>query len=180
MFKCLVNPFTLEAPRVPQGIFESSSLPGAKIRWSAKAVEVMSSVKQNALPKVKLAVERYCLDIRAGEVRPRHIFNAKPDIRAIYNVPFSMNYDKHFGSVASVAFSPFDKRIFLSCSSDASLRVSAQFDVRELIKITRFAGIKEIEPDQGDRAGLTDVKWSLSRPTVLAASSGQLVVLFSS
>ena len=88
---------------------------------------MMSSLKQNQLPKVKLAVERYCLDINSREVKARHIFNSKPEIRALYNVPFSMNYDKHFGAVNSVAFSPFDKRLFLSCSSDGSLRVSAQF-----------------------------------------------------
>ncbi len=56
LFKCMINPFTFDSNKVPHAVFESSSLPGAKLRWSSKAIQVMNSLKQNQLPKVKLAV----------------------------------------------------------------------------------------------------------------------------
>ncbi len=36
---------------------------------------------------------------------------------------------------------------------------------------TQFNGLKELEPSQSDKAGLTDAAWSCSRPTVFATAS---------
>jgi WD40 repeat protein len=60
------------------------------------------------------------------QVYANHIFAAKPPIQMIYP-PFidrqAINYDKHFGPVLGVSASPFNKRLFLTCSTDGAVRL---------------------------------------------------------
>lgn len=79
--------------------------------------------KADALQKVIAKVERYCMDKGLKEVQPENIFDAKPDIKHVFSIPFNLNYERHFGPVQKVHFSPFHSRIFLSASVDGSIKM---------------------------------------------------------
>lgn len=78
----------------------------------------------------------------------------------IFSVPFNANYEKHMGPVLGLSSSPFVKRLFLSCSSDGSVRL---YDVLNTRPILVF------EPGYSEY--LLDVAWSPFRPAVFAAAS---------
>jgi WD40 repeat protein len=75
----------------------------------------------------------------------------------IFSVPFNANYDKHLGPVLGIASSPFIKRLFLSCSSDGSIR---------LYDLLGHRPLSVFEP--GYNEYLLDVQWSPFRPAVFA------------
>jgi WD40 repeat protein len=71
-----------------------------------------------------------------------------------------MQYDKHFGPVLGVSASPFNKRLFLTCSADGSIRL---YDLQDKRQVQTF------EPNFGEY--LNSVEWSLFRPAVFACVS---------
>ena len=110
---------------------------------------------------VKKKVERYILDRgQEKDIWAPTVYQAKPDVKMIFSVPFNANYEKHLGTVLGIASSPFNKRLFLSCSSDGSVRL---FDLLGHRPISIF------EP--GYNEYLLDVQWSPFRPGVFATIS---------
>ena len=109
------------------------------------------------LNEVTQVVERYCMDKGIKEIKAVHIFDSKPDVKKLFSIPFNLNYEKHFGPVSAVSFSPFHSRIFLSCSVDGTVKM---FDTNLNRQITSF------EP--GNSEYLHDVVWSPFRPSVFA------------
>ena len=110
---------------------------------------------------VKKKVERYVLD-KGGEkdIWAPTVYNAKPDVKLLFPIPFNANYEKHLGPVLGLSSSPFVKRLFLSCSSDGSVRL---YDVLGHRPVVSF------EP--GYNEYLLDVQWSPFRPAVFATVS---------
>jgi len=88
------------------------------------------------------------------------IFSAKPDIKLLFPVPFKDNYEKHLGPVTGTSCSPFIKRLFLTCSTDGTVRM---YDVHTHRPVAVF------EP--GSSEYLTSVLWSPFRPTVFVTTS---------
>lgn len=85
------------------------------LRWRKEAEEIVNSISNKLLLKgVIEEVERYCMDRGHKEVHPVHIFNAKPDIKSLYSIPFNLNYEKQYGPNQAVSFSPFHRKLFLS------------------------------------------------------------------
>jgi WD40 repeat protein len=78
----------------------------------------------------------------------------------IFSVPFNANYEKHLGPVLGLSCSPFAKRLFLSCSSDGSVRLYDTLGHKPLLTF---------EPGYNDY--LLDVQWSPFRAAVFAAVS---------
>lgn len=97
------------------------------------------------------------------QVFANHIFGAKPPIHQIY-APFASRqctqYEKHHGPVLSCAASPFNKRLFLTCSSDSQIRM---YDIHDKKAVAQF------EPANGEY--LNCVSWSPFRPAVFACVS---------
>jgi WD40 repeat protein len=110
---------------------------------------------------VKKKVERYILD-KGGEkdIWAPTVYHAKPDVKMIFSVPFNANYEKHLGPVLGLSSSPFVKRLFLSCSSDGSVR---------LYDLLGHRPVMVFEP--GYNEYLLDVQWSPFRPAVFATIS---------
>jgi WD40 repeat protein len=88
------------------------------------------------------------------------VYHAKPDVKLIFSIPFNANYEKHLGPVVAIACSPFVKRLFLSASSDGTLRL---YDILGHRPVAMF------EP--GYNEYLLDVQWSPFRPSVFATVS---------
>ena len=97
------------------------------------------------------------------QVFAQHIFSAKPQIDKIYP-PFNSRqcklYENHFGSVLAVSKSPFNERLFLTCSTDGTIRL---YDIIEKRPVAVF------EPSHGETVNC--VAWSLQRPAVFACTS---------
>ena len=121
----------------------------------------MSNLPSKAIMDVKKRVERYVLD-KGGEkdIWAPTVYHAKPDVKMIFSVPFNANFERHLGPVLGLASSPFVKRLFLSCSSDGSIRL---YDILGHRPVVIF------EP--GYNEYLLDVQWSPFRPAVFAAVS---------
>jgi WD40 repeat protein len=116
--------------------------------------------------EVKKRVERYVLD-KGGDkdIWAPTVYSAKPDIKMLYSVPFNANYERHLGPVLGVSCSPFVKRLFLTCSSDGSVRLYDLLGHKPLITF---------EP--GYNEYLLDVQWSPFRPAVFATVSNHGIV----
>jgi len=122
---------------------------------------LLSNLPSKAIMEVKKKVERYMLD-RGTEkdIWAPTVYSAKPDIKMIFTVPFNANYERHLGPVLGLSCSSFVKRLFLSCSSDGSVRLYDILGHRPLLTF---------EP--GYNEYLLDVQWSPFRPTVFATIS---------
>jgi hypothetical protein len=83
---------------------------------------------------VKKRVERYVLD-KGGEkdIWAPTVYSAKPDVKLIFSIPFNSNYERHLGPVLGLSASPFVRRLFLSSSSDGSVRLYDTLGHRPLI-----------------------------------------------
>mmetsp|Transcript_30586 Transcript_30586/g.30073 ORF Transcript_30586/g.30073 Transcript_30586/m.30073 type:complete len:184 (+) Transcript_30586:1334-1885(+) len=91
------------------------------------------------------------------EVNPIHIFNAKPEMKLLYTVPFNFNYEKQYGPNQAVSCSPFIRKLFLSCSIDGSVKM---YDINNNRSIASF------EPSSNEY--LMDACFSPFRPAVFA------------
>ena len=112
--------------------------------------------------EVKKKVERYVLDKGEKEVWAPTVYSAKPDVRMMFSVPFNANYERHLGPVTCISPSPFIKRLFLTCSSDGSIRLYDTLSNRPL---------NVFEPGGfGANEYLSAVEWSPFRPAVFAVA----------
>lgn len=129
-------------------------------RWKHEAMSVLGNLPSKSILEVKKRVERYVMDKGEKDVWAPTVFGAKPDIRLLYPIPFNANYEKHLGPVTGVSCSPFFRRVFLTCSTDGTIRL---YDVLNHKPSAIF------EP--GYNEYLTDVCWSPFRPTVFVTIS---------
>lgn len=83
----------------------------------------MNYISNKVYDKVTQVVEWYCKDKGIKEIEPQNIFDAKPDLKYVYEVPCNLNYERHYGPVQGVRFSPFHSWIFLSASVDGSVKM---------------------------------------------------------
>lgn len=97
-------------------------------------------------------------------VYANHIFGAKPPLHLIYPPLQSRDvkkFEPHCGPVSSVSASPFNPRVFISCSYDGAIRIH---DLRG-----EGGTLISFEPSQGEY--LNCVQWSPFRPAVFACVS---------
>ena len=123
-------------------------------------MHILANLPKKNVVEIKKRVERYVQDKGERDVWAHTVYAAKPDIKLLFPIAFNANYEKHLGPVSSIACSPFQKRIFLSCSTDGAIRM---YDVLDARPIATF------EP--GYNEYLMQVAWSPFRPTVFAAVS---------
>ena len=101
------------------------------VQWSPEAFQFLANISnQKVLGALKKHVDDYMLTRAAPRrVYANHIFASKPPIQAIYPaLPVSVQFDPHYGPVLGTSISPSQKRLFLTCSSDGSVRM---YDVQE-------------------------------------------------
>jgi WD40 repeat protein len=155
IFKCNLSLTQFSEQFAAAGDFENLQ---KKLRWRKDAEEVMNTINNKVgMEQVKQEVERYCMDRGYKEVEPVHIFNAKPDIKVLYSIPFNLSYEKQYGPNQSISCSPFHRKLFLSCSIDGTVRM---YDINN----TRCVG--SFEPSSNEY--LMDVCFSPIRPAVFA------------
>ena len=100
MFKCTVN-------LASDGDVSSLVNDNPSVRWKPEALSVIENVPKKSLMEVKKRVERYVQDKGEKDIWALTVFAAKPDIKLLYPIPFSSNYEKHLGPVQAISCSPF-------------------------------------------------------------------------
>jgi WD40 repeat protein len=136
-------------------LFENSSL-----RWKTEAQQVIANLPKKSMAEVKKRVERYAQDRGDREIQVETVFNAKPDIKVLYPSTITSNFERHAGLVTGCHCSPFNKRLFLTCSVDGSVRI---FDMHVNKPVAVF------EPSCAEY--LMNAVWSPYRPTVFVCIS---------
>lgn len=155
IFKCNLPLTSFSDKIVSSGQFDTFQ---KRLRWKKEAVDFMNTITNKVnMEKVKQEVERYCMDRSIKEVEAVHIFNAKPEIKFIFSVPFNLSYEKQFGPCQAISCSPFHRKIFISCSIDGSIKM---YDIINNRSIASF------EPSTNEY--LMDVCFSPIRPAVFA------------
>ncbi|KAL3901908.1 MAG: hypothetical protein SGPRY_012218, partial [Prymnesium sp.] len=143
----------------------------SELPWSKPAAALLTRVAEGEFDRLKRRIEREAVIARAKQVGVEHVFAAAPELNQIYKSPITFGYEErlaptrlthphlasastsHSGPVYEVAFSPFHRNIFLTASSDASIRPRA-VHVIEPCSSTVFAAA-----------------WSPCRPLVFAAAA---------
>lgn len=131
-------------------------------RYSVEAARILENVADVNRYEVKRHIERF-VNERDGKklVEVDDIFAARPKATNLYPNGGKFAFEPHSGPVYKVAFSPFHRNIFLSCSTDGTIRVYNMLRKEPLIYL---------EPTEGY---LFDVAWSTGRPLVFAAADGK-------
>ncbi|EQC34836.1 hypothetical protein SDRG_07640 [Saprolegnia diclina VS20] len=128
-----------------------------ELKWSNNALRIASMAPQPA--DLRRFVEAYAKDKKLRDVRVSAVFDAKPDLSALYPSALDFSFEAHGGPVYDMAFSPFHGSLFLSCSSDGSVRLYHYLQRDPLLVF------------QVGTSYLYAVAWSKTRPLVFAVAS---------
>jgi hypothetical protein len=137
-----------------------------EVPWTDAAAALMTHVPVAAYHRLKLRVEKECVLARAKEVTAETVFAAQPAVEQLYHSPTTFSYEPHGGPVYGVAFSPFHRNVFLTVSTDSTVRVYNVLQPRPLLVLEPCSGC------------LYACCWSPSRPSVFAvgAADGQMYI----
>jgi len=132
----------------------------AEVAWSSSAAALITRVPGALYLRLKTKCEKEALLDKEREVLPRHVYSAGPDPKALFASPIQFAYTSHAGPVYEAAFSPFHRNVFLSASTDASLRLYNQLQP---------APFHTTEPSAST---IFSAAWSPARPLVFAVGAG--------
>ena len=130
-----------------------------ELPWSAAAAALLTRVPQATYHRLKSKIEKDAMLSRAREVNVAHVFEAAPPPRELFASPLTFSYASHAGPVYAARFSPFHRNVFLTASTDGSIRLHNQLQPQPF-HVT--------EPSA---APLLAAAWSPSRPLVFAAAA---------
>ena len=159
IFKCTIKP---PSDSDISHFFDGSS---SSVRWKKEAEEILANLPSKVVIDVKKRVERYAQDSAKREVYADTVYMAKPPIKLLFPNAVTANFEKHLGPCVSISCSPFLKRLFLTGSSDGSVRLYDSSNQRPIMVF---------EP--GYNEYITKVAWSPFRATVFIALSNSGVV----
>ena len=129
--------------------------------WGRDAAQLMTRVPQASYPRIRQRAEKEAAISRESTVTPSHVYRTNPEPRELFASPLSFRYRAHSGPVYAACYSPFHRNVFLTASTDGSIRFYNQLAPQPF---------HIIEPAAG--APLLATAWSPSRPLVFAAAAG--------
>ena len=166
LYKCslLAN----EQRAVEDVLTQRSELP-----WSAAAAALLTRVAEPLYSRLKLRVEKEAMLARDKEVHPSKIYavaaytaEEQPfggarltPSEKLFGSPVSFAYEGHSGPIYGVSCSPYHRNVFLSVSTDTSVR---------LFNMLHPTPLLVTEPCS---ASLFACEWSPSRPLVFAVGA---------
>uniref|UniRef100_A0A7S3EYX0 Uncharacterized protein n=1 Tax=Haptolina ericina TaxID=156174 RepID=A0A7S3EYX0_9EUKA len=130
-----------------------------EVPWSSRAAALMTRVPATHYHRLKLRVEKETVLARGREVTTQSVFGADPDVQVLYQSPITFSYEPHSGPVYEAVFSPFHRNLFLTASTDSSIR---------LYNLIQNRPVHVTEPCA---SSIFSVDWSPSRPMVFAAGA---------
>ena len=136
----------------------------AEVPWTPAAAMLLTRVGGAAYRRLKTRVEKEAVLARAKEVLPAHVFAAQPEPATLFTSPLSFAYHAHSGPVYEALYSPHHRNIFLTCSTDGSVRLHNQLQA---------APFHVTDPAA---CAIMSAAWSPSRPLVFAAAGADGVL----
>ena len=131
----------------------------AEVPWSAAAAALVARVPQASYSRLKQKVERDVAIGRDKEVLPSHVFAAGVNPRELYASPLTFCFRTHSGPVYAARFSPFHRNVFLSASTDGTIRLYNQLSPQPFHVV------------EVNSAPILCAAWSPARPLVFAAAA---------
>jgi WD repeat-containing protein 34 len=140
----------------------SSVLRSAEFRkWTPAAARLVSNLPTQSLAVVRRQVEKYAADKHVKGISLATVYEAKVDPLLLYPSASDFVFASHGGPVYDLSFSPFCRGVFLSSSSDGTVRVYKTRERAPLLTI-------EVTPTS---SYLYAVAWSRTRPMVFATAA---------
>jgi len=143
-----------------------------KIKWTHRAQALIDNVPLEHRGKMRQKLEQDCLDLlptaKKDKITLQFVyFSSKRPIKEIFPCSANFYYEGCMGPVHGMQYSPFQRHLFVVCSSDGSLRLYHKLRRKPLLQI-----------EAPCRTYLYAVRWSPVRPMVFAviAGSGTLYV----
>ena len=96
-------------------------------------------------------------------IEGHHVFSAGLPQHMVWGNPVDFAFKPHSGAVTAIAFSPFNRHVFLTVSSDGGIRL---YSTKTSEPVNYFQPAEE-------ESFLYDVVWSEVRPLVFAVCSAQ-------
>jgi WD40 repeat protein len=109
----------------------------------------------------KAHVEKFARERGLREVNRSVVFESKPPLDLLYPTPVSFEFAPHDGPVHDVQASPFSRNVFLTCSSDSSVKMYSLLQKKACVSLQASSSSNY----------LYSTAWSHSRPCVFAAST---------
>jgi WD40 repeat protein len=166
LFRCTITNVTNDKKQ--RILFDSQkNLPGkSSFSWREDAIDLICNMSSKVMSDIRGSVEDFASKAGRTDITVEMIFTSNPEMRKIYPIPMSFNYEPHFAPVNSSEISPFFPDIFLTAGYDGVLRVYDLLTQRPLVAYEVQTGT------------ITHAKWSLARPSVAVActSVGEVVI----
>jgi len=130
-----------------------------ELPWSRGAAQLMTRVPASHYHRLKLRIEKETILSRTREVQRENVYGAAPEMNVLYHSPVTFTYEAHSGPVYEAQFSPFHRNLFLTASTDSSIR---------LYNVLQPRPVHVTEPCS---ASIFGAAWSPARPLVFAAAA---------
>mmetsp|Transcript_22897 Transcript_22897/g.45280 ORF Transcript_22897/g.45280 Transcript_22897/m.45280 type:complete len:563 (-) Transcript_22897:83-1771(-) len=139
----------------------NGNVKSGEFKWTAAAFKLVEACEKAHRFDVKRTIESFAKLKNLALIEAEHVFAARPDAHKLFPNASKFSFEAHQGPVYAVAASPFHRNIFLSASSDSTIRV---------FNILKPKPLMYLEPTA---SYLFDVCWSPSRPLVFAAADSE-------
>jgi len=129
------------------------------ISWSDDVHQLLRVLPPQSRYEVKSCMRKYATKTGVKKVDLGELYASRPEPIHLFPPAPKQAFEKHMGPVYGLSASPFHRNLFLTCSTDASLRLY------NILRHPRPIILMEPAP-----AHLYDVQWSTVRPLVFAVA----------
>ena len=131
-----------------------------ELPWTESAAALLTRVEGAVYHRLKTKTEKEAMLAREREVLLSHVYAAEPEPQVLFPTPTQFKYASHSGPVYQTCYSPFHRNVFLSTSTDGTVRLYNQL---------QQSPFHVVEPSSST---IFCAAWSPSRPLVFAAGAG--------
>jgi WD40 repeat protein len=142
------------------GPIKASDFKNSETKWTATAAKIIAKIPNTKYQQIaKRQVETYAKEKKLKEITLASVFESKIDPTNLYPSAMDQYFESHGGPVYDLTFSPFCKKIFLTCSSDGTARLYDHTEKEPLLNLEVTSSY------------LYAAAWSKTRPLVFALSA---------
>ena len=142
-----------------------SKVAACEMKWSTSALQAVHRVDAHLRDEVVKKIEKKAKADKRRGVDLAAVYNAKLEQKLLFPKKVDFVYSRHVGPVSCIDVSPFNSKIFATGGTDGEVRVYNVLVKKPLLRIFCDGGVNS-------------VKWSKTRPMVLAVGEegGNLLV----
>mmetsp|Transcript_21562 Transcript_21562/g.38245 ORF Transcript_21562/g.38245 Transcript_21562/m.38245 type:complete len:568 (+) Transcript_21562:84-1787(+) len=130
--------------------------------WNDEVNQLLRTISSKARYEVKKVLQRYQTKTGVKLIGLPELYAARPSPSIMFPSASKQSFERHSGPVYGIAPSPFHRNLFLTCSTDGSLRLY------NMLRLPRPVILMEPSTSY-----LFDVAWSPARPLVFAVADAK-------